>query len=156
MSSYNKIRQSASQMMLCVFFYTPCWRQNTWEWWKLAIIFASSKICNVALTPVCIYDTIPYVALLIEEKLSNFIELYPRSWLKPKFHYMIHYPMQIAKFGPLRQCGKKVLSQDVVTSKMLLSLQQKSIDYGSATKCKWIPHSIMQILKQARNRTDVN
>ena len=59
------------------------------------------KICSIALSPVCNYDTVPYLRILIVEKLCTFIQLYPERRLIPKFHYMIHYPSQMENFGPL-------------------------------------------------------
>ena len=59
------------------------------------------KICSISVSPICTPDTIPYLKMLIEEKLYTFMQLYPDSRLIPKYHYMIHYPSQIEKFGPL-------------------------------------------------------
>ena len=61
------------------------------------------KICSISLSPLCTPDTIPYLRILIEEKLQLFKQLYPDSRLIPKFHYtcMLHYPSQIERFGPL-------------------------------------------------------
>ena len=59
------------------------------------------KICSISLSPLCTPDTISYLRILIEEKLCLFKQLYPDSRLIPKFHYMLHYPSQIERFGPL-------------------------------------------------------
>ena len=98
----HKIRQSASQMMalsrhfpLLIGDIVP---QDDEHWTFFLLLL---RICNIALSPVCTFDTIPYLTQLIEEKLSKFNVLYPGSRLIPKFHYMIHYPSQIEKFGPL-------------------------------------------------------
>ena len=42
-----------------------------------------------------------YLRVLIEEKLFVFKKLYPDRRITPKMHYMLHYPAQIEKYGPL-------------------------------------------------------
>ena len=59
------------------------------------------RICDIALSPICTSDTVEYLKLLVEEKLSMFKQLYPQSSITPKFHYMVHYSTQIENFGPL-------------------------------------------------------
>ena len=100
--SQLKIRQSASQMMSLIRFFPlligdkiP---ENDAHWLSLLLLI---KICSISLAPLCNYDTIPYLAQLIQEKLSTFLSLYPTSRLIPKFHYMLHYPSQILHFGTL-------------------------------------------------------
>ena len=44
--------------------------------------------------------TIEYLAILIEEH-HLFKTFYPDVSIIPKMHYMVHYPSQIRKFGPL-------------------------------------------------------
>lgn len=100
-----KIRQSASQMIelsfhlpLIIADKVPDDDKN-WQSFLLLL-----KICRIALSPVCTYDTAAYFKLIVEEKLVVFKELYPDSRLIPKFHYMIHYAAQMLKFGPLINC----------------------------------------------------
>ena len=69
------------------------------EHWESFLLLL--KICKIALSPFCSHDTVIYLQQLIEEKLEFFQRLYPQHNLIPKFHYMIHYPQQILKFGPL-------------------------------------------------------
>ena len=59
------------------------------------------KICQIALSPVVTSDTVPYLRVLIEEKLFLLQTLYPESTLKPKMHYLVHLPSQIERHGPL-------------------------------------------------------
>ena len=59
------------------------------------------KICSIAFAPLATYDTIAYLGILIQEYLTLFQTLYPATTLKPRHHYMIHYPSQIRMFGPL-------------------------------------------------------
>ena len=49
------------------------------------------------------HDTISFLRVLIEEKLDLFKKLYPESSMIPKQHYMVHYPSQISRLGPLIQ-----------------------------------------------------
>ena len=61
------------------------------------------KICSISLSPVCTHDTTAYLRVLIEEKLHDFQRLYPGETVIPKQHYMVHYPSQIERLGPLIQ-----------------------------------------------------
>ena len=42
-----------------------------------------------------------YLATLIEEHLTKFVELFPEKRLIPKQHFLIHYPRIMREFGPL-------------------------------------------------------
>ena len=70
--STMKIRQSASQMMaLCRYFpllIADKIPEDDEHWVSYLLLL---RICDVALTPVCTQDTIPYLAQLIEERLLN-------------------------------------------------------------------------------------
>ena len=70
------------------------------NWYAFLVLL---KICAIALSPVCFYDTISFLRVLIEEKLDLFKKLYPESSMIPKQHYMVHYPSQISRLGPLIQ-----------------------------------------------------
>ena len=100
-----KVRQSASQMMtlsqhfpLLIGDKVPA-EDPHWNFFLLLL-----RICLIAISPVCSPDTIAYLAVLIEEKLTGFKDLYPSEKLLPKHHYMVHYPAQITRLGPLIQC----------------------------------------------------
>lgn len=69
------------------------------ENWKLFLLLL--KICSISLSPVCTRDTIACLRVLIEEKLEEFQRLYPGQSVIPKQHYMVHYPAQIERLGPL-------------------------------------------------------
>lgn len=45
--------------------------------------------------------TIGYLRVLIEEHHTQFKTLYPEHSIIPKMHYMLHYPSQILRYGPL-------------------------------------------------------
>ena len=91
-----KIWQSASQMMALTQEFTlligdkvPEDDQNRHSRFL--------KICNIAVSPVCTYDTVAYLHVLIEEKLYLFKQLYSNEKLLLKHHYMIHYPSQMIR-----------------------------------------------------------
>ena len=98
----SKFRQSASQMIaLC--FSLPLLvgdriPEDDENWLSFLLLL---RICEIALSPICTSDTIVYLKLLVEEKLSMFKQLYPQSNVTPKFHYMVHYASQVQNFGPL-------------------------------------------------------
>ena len=101
-SHETKICQSASQMMtlcqhlpLLIGDKVP---QDDVHWTSFLLLL---KICNIANSPTLSHDTIAYFRILIEEKLHVFKEVYPNENLLPKHHYMIHYPSQIERLGPL-------------------------------------------------------
>ena len=98
----SKIRQSACQMIalayglpLLVGDKVPL-SDEKWESFLLLL-----KICSIALSPVCTYDTVAYLHVLVEEKLATFQTVYPSVKLLPKHHFMLHYPGQIEMYGPL-------------------------------------------------------
>lgn len=68
------------------------------KYWK-AFLYCS--ICQIVISPRINSDTIEYLRQLIEEKLILFTELYPNENIIPKQHYMIHYPSQMSRSGPL-------------------------------------------------------
>ena len=98
----SKVKQSASQIItlshefpLIIGDKVP----ETDPHWKLFLLLL--KICSIAVAPSCTYDGIAYLEIIIEEYLCTFRELYPLIPLRPKDHYLIHYPSQMRKFGPL-------------------------------------------------------
>lgn len=101
-SSDAKIRQSASQMIALItelpLLIGDRIPEDDENWNSFLILL---KICKIALSPRCTPDTIAYLRVLIEEKLFVFKKLYPDRRITPKMHYMLHYPAQIEKYGPL-------------------------------------------------------
>ena len=59
------------------------------------------KISKILLSPVICKDIIPYLEIMIEEKIMLFKELYTATAIIPKMHYMVHYASQLYRFGPL-------------------------------------------------------
>lgn len=101
----SKLRQSASQMMTLCLELPLILGDKVPEddnHWTLFLILI--RICSIALAPICSPDLIAYLRVIIEEYLSSFRELYPERMLIPKQHYMIHYPSQMERFGPLIHC----------------------------------------------------
>lgn len=49
--------------------------------------------------PVTTDDKTRYMELLIEDFLSDFVDLYPERPLIPKMHYLVHMPMWIRRYA---------------------------------------------------------
>ena len=98
----KKLRQSAAQTITLVrnlpLLIADKLPQDDEHWRSVRLLF---KICQICLSPTHSADTVPYLRILIEEKLQLLAKLYPESSLKPKMHYMVHYPSQIERYGPL-------------------------------------------------------
>ncbi len=67
--------------------------------WKLILLLREIvvHVCSPAITP----DQVAYLGVLIEEYIQSRVELFPEFNLKPKHHYLCHYPELIIQFGPL-------------------------------------------------------
>lgn len=59
------------------------------------------QIFKICIAPAVTDRTIPYLRVLIEEHHTLFRQVYPNQSFIPKLHYMVHYPMQILRHGPL-------------------------------------------------------
>ena len=59
------------------------------------------KISKIVLSAVVSKNTLPYLEILIEEKIMLFKELYTAAAIVSKMHYMVHYASQLHKFGQL-------------------------------------------------------
>ena len=60
------------------------------------------KISILCFSPFCDITTAGVLTLLIESFCQKFKLLYPEESIRPKFHFLIHLPNQIKKFGPLK------------------------------------------------------
>ena len=67
--------------------------------WQLFLVLI--RICSIAIAPSCTFDLITYLKSLIKKYLFMFCQLYPATRLIPKQHYMIQYPSQMRRYGPL-------------------------------------------------------
>ncbi len=67
--------------------------------WKLILLLREivAYVCAPAITA----NQIAYLNVLIEEYIQSRVELFPHCPLKPKHHYLCHYPELILQFGPL-------------------------------------------------------
>ncbi len=59
------------------------------------------EILDICTDHVCTLNAVGYLKTLIEEHHSLFQSAYPHASIIPKMHFLIHYPEQIVKFGPL-------------------------------------------------------
>ena len=59
------------------------------------------KILSICLAPVVTDNVVAYLRVLIEEHHQLFREIYKDESFIPKLHYMVHYPNQIVRHGPL-------------------------------------------------------
>ena len=67
--------------------------------WKLILLLR--EIVSYVCAPTITADQIAYLNVLIEEYIQSRVELFPQHPLKPKHHYLCHYPELILRFGPL-------------------------------------------------------
>lgn len=98
----QKIRQSAYKMWLLAIilpFLVGDLVPEDYEEWNLLTLLI--RICSIACSWEITPDTASYLRVLIEEHHSKFKALYSHKNIIPKMHYMVHYPRQILKFGPL-------------------------------------------------------
>lgn len=82
---------------------------TTDEKWESFLLLL--KICAIPMSPECSHNTIAYLGVLVEEKLSTFRRLYPSTRIIPKLHFMVHYPGQIEMYDHLSipgQCNMKL------------------------------------------------
>ena len=59
------------------------------------------EIVELICAPAITTDQVAYLKILIEEYIYFRRQLFPNEPLKPKHHYLLHYPELIAHFGPL-------------------------------------------------------
>ncbi|XP_013413276.1 uncharacterized protein LOC106175700 [Lingula anatina] len=94
--------QSASQMW-CLVRYLPLMighmvDENN-EYWQLLIVLL--KCMDIIFSPTVTLGEKFYLKELIRDHHNYFLALFPHRHLKPKHHFMVHYPMVIRKIGPL-------------------------------------------------------
>ena len=98
------MHQSAVQTW-CLLRLVPCMigdlvpEEN--KYWELLLLLLECMelIFSPSLTP----EVTIYLAAIIDEHHSLFLELYPNLHLRPKHHFMVHYSNSILKLGPLIQ-----------------------------------------------------
>ena len=67
--------------------------------WNLIMLL--SEIVEIICSPSIHLSTLPYLELLIAEYILKRKLVFPLNNLRPKHHYILHYPMLISQFGPL-------------------------------------------------------
>lgn len=67
--------------------------------WEFLLIL--KDIVDIVLSPVISIDYISYLSDLINEHHNLFKEIFKDAKLKPKHHFLVHYPQLILEFGPL-------------------------------------------------------
>ena len=104
-SKDGKLHQSASQtwllsrmLPLLIGDKVPIQDEN---WYCYTILL---KILDICTQHECNENTVAYLDVLIEEHHTLYREIYTHESIKPKHHFMVHYPKQILTFGPLINC----------------------------------------------------
>ncbi|KAJ8665138.1 hypothetical protein QAD02_006800 [Eretmocerus hayati] len=69
------------------------------EVWRCLLLLG--EIVEIICSPTIHESCIPYLEILIQEYLSKRESLFPDDRLRPKHHYLIHYPQLILLYGPL-------------------------------------------------------
>ncbi|KAK0140170.1 hypothetical protein N1851_022924 [Merluccius polli] len=70
------------------------------EWHLLLLLLSCMELL---FSPSLTQPAVQYLGKIIEEHHTLFLELFPHRHLRPKHHFMIHYPSAIQKPGPLVQ-----------------------------------------------------
>lgn len=69
------------------------------EHWDLILVLR--ECMDIIFSPVISEGDIAYLEQLIQAHHMLYLELFPRRHLKPKHHFMVHYPTAIRMLGPL-------------------------------------------------------
>ncbi|CAN7939906.1 unnamed protein product [Ixodes hexagonus] len=77
-------------------FENVCVDEPVWE-----LVLMLIEIVQLVCAPQITMPMIMRLKDLTEDYLSRRIELFPEASLKPKHHYLLHYPYLITQFGPL-------------------------------------------------------
>ncbi|XP_040071113.1 uncharacterized protein LOC120843732 [Ixodes scapularis] len=72
--------------------------QENDEHWEIYLLYR--QIIDIVFANKIPRDCIFYLAVLISDFLTLFVEQYPEKHMKPKLHYLLHYPEYISQFGP--------------------------------------------------------
>lgn len=67
--------------------------------WQLCLKLR--EIVELICASVISTNQIAYLQVLIEEYISDVCDIFPEYSLKPKHHFVLHYPWLISQFGPL-------------------------------------------------------
>ena len=101
-SNDKKFHLSAAQTLLLCWLLSivigDCVPEEDKHWKYFLLLL---KIYDIVFSPVIPEWYCSALWLLIDEHHSLFSELYSNSAITPKFHFLIHYPDQIAALGPM-------------------------------------------------------
>lgn len=96
------------------------------EVWQLVLLLR--QIVDLICAPAILADQVAYLKVLIDEYIHFRYVTFPSKPLKPKHHYLCHYPELIKQFGPLtrlwtmwfeskhtyfKQCARKLRNLNV-------------------------------------------
>lgn len=73
------------------------------EVWQLVLLLR--QVVDLICAPATMADQVAYLRVLIEEYVHFRSVTFPSKPLKPKHHYLCHYPELIKQFGPLIHYG---------------------------------------------------
>ena len=62
-------------------------------------------ICDIVMSHIIKKSCLTYLQEMIENFLKIYVDEFDSQSLTCKFHYMVHYPSQILKYGPLKKFG---------------------------------------------------
>lgn len=100
-----KIKQTASQTW-CLMRLLPLIIGSSIpegnEYWELFL--SLMDICEITFAPSIPCEMVAYLEYLVHGFLVALKELFPEDRIKPKSHYLLHYPRSILKYGPLVHC----------------------------------------------------
>lgn len=98
-----KIKTSASEMAKLVRYFTLIigeYVSESDEIWSLYLILR--ELLDKLMTHRYYKETIAHLASLVQDLIRKFSKL-SHETIKPKFHFLTHYPSIVKKFGPLTQ-----------------------------------------------------
>lgn len=76
--------------------------ENNVPVWDLLLLLR--EIVDIVLAPVINMSYVSYLCEIIYDHHALFKSLFPNVPLKPKHHFLVHYPNLILEFGPLLSC----------------------------------------------------
>jgi len=101
--SVSKIKQTSGAMLtLCKILPVIVGRKVPDDCQQWLHFLRLVQITFLATCPVVTFDTAADLRQLIVTHHLVFMELYPKTSIAPKMHYLIHLPDQLLMFGPLR------------------------------------------------------
>lgn len=80
----------------CFLHDKVCRNEPVWE-----LVLMLTELVQLACAPAINMAMVMRLKDLIEDYIARRTELFPGTPLKPKHHYMVHYPYLITQFGPL-------------------------------------------------------